>query len=235
MAYYLDTWGMNDFYNFFIYAENGNLIYKNCTNENIDNSIQGILQAMYFTGDDYSFKLRSLATDFGILAFKLFDINKFFPNNKKNNSTAKNAINNPPSSGSGSSSITSHDKNILLCLIYPNFFGDEELSDFLMERILDYVFDILVIHIGTVDLFSTNAQEVEKLKKQLDLFQPTLDYILKNFSNLDFIFKSEKKLEVARDVLYPIKHYLENIKNAMKLDFICLLCNDAIVWASNYW
>ena len=215
MANFIDVWSQNDFYNFFIYSNNGSLIYKNTTDENIDSSIQGILQAIYFTGDDYNFKLRTLSTDYGLLGFKSYDSEKY-SNKKKIIQTQNN-------------------KSILFCLVFTNFFGDEDLSDFIMERIFDYLFDILIIHIGAIDLFSTSPQEIEKLKKQLDLFQPSIDYILKNFSNLDLLFKSEKKLEITKEILYPIKHYLETMKNSMKLDFICLLNNDSIVWASKSW
>jgi nitrogen regulatory protein PII-like uncharacterized protein len=230
MAHFLDTFGMNDFYNFFIYTENGNLIYKLTTDENIDSSIQGILQAMYFTGDDYAFKLRTLSTDYGVLGFKLFDYRKFTSSSNKNK-----PIPSKSNAESNKNLNNSSEKNILLCLIFPNYFGDEDLSDFIIERILNYIFDILIIHIGCMDLFCTNLQEIEKLKRQLELFQPSVEFILKNFSNLDFLYKAEKKLEVSKEVLYPIKHYLEQFKNGMKLDFLCLLNNNAVVWASNDW
>lgn len=230
MANFLDTFGMNNFHNFFIYTENGNLIYKLSTDENIDSSIQGILQAMYFTGEDYSFKLRTLSTDSGVLGFKLFDYIKFTASSNKNKPF-------PPKANAESNSDLNNlsEKNILLCLVFPNYFGDEDLSDLIIERILNYIFDILIVHIGCIDLFSTNLQEIEKLKRQLELFQPSVEYILKNFSNFDFLFKAEKKLEVSKEILYPIKHYMEQIKNGMKLDFLCLLDNNSVVWASNDW
>lgn len=235
MANILDTFGMNDFYNFFIYSENGDLIFKITTDLNVDQSIQGILQAIFFTGEDYSFKLRTLSTDFGVLGFKLFDYNKFIPKGKQNNSDAKKNHNNCDTNSNLISKNELSEKNILLCLVYPNYFGDEDLTDFYIERILNYIFDILIIQIGCIDVFSTNLQEVEILKKQLELFQPSIEFILKNFSSLDFLLKSEKKLEVGKDILYPIKHYLEQLKNEMKLDFLCLLNNHSVIWASNYW
>ncbi len=225
MANFNDNWGINDFYNLFIYSENGNLIYKLITDENIDNSIQGILQAMFFTGEDYSFKLRTLSTDYGILGFKQFNSNKFMKSDKTKNVNNDQIINKNQVS----------EKNLLFCLIIPNFFGDENLSDFIIDRIMNYIFDILIIHIGCVDLFSSNGQEIEKLKKQLEIFQYSVETILKRFSNLELLLKSEKKLEISKDILYPIKHYMEQMKNALKLDFLCLIDNNSIVWASNNW
>jgi len=235
MANIIDTFGMIDFYNFFIYSENGDLIFKITTDQNIDQSIQGILQAIFFTGDDYSFKLRTLSTDFGVLGFKLFEYNKFLTKGKQKNVDLKKIQNNSDTNSNFISKNESNEKNILFCLVYPNFFGDEDLTDFFIERILNYIFNILIIQIGCIDVFSTNIQEVDILKKQLELFQPSIEYILKNFSCLDFLLKSEKKLEVGKDILYPIKHYLEQFKNGLKLDFLCLLNNNSVIWASNYW
>jgi len=47
--------------------------------------------------------------------------------------------------------------------------------------------------------------------------------------------KSEKKYEINKEILYPIKHYLENFKNFLKVDFLCLSINSSIVWASPDW
>jgi hypothetical protein len=217
MENFLDNWEMNNFFNFFIYSENGSLIYKVISEENIDTSIQGILQAIYFTGEDFNFKLKTLSTDFGLLAFKAFESEKFI---KKTNEKFRNI---------------NLEKNILFAIIFPNYFGDEDLCDFIMERILDYLFDILIIHIGAIDLFCNKSKELEIFKKQLNIFQYSLEYILRNFFDMNLLLKSEKKLEVSKEVLYPIKHYLEEIKNSMKIDFICLLYNDSIIWASQYW
>jgi hypothetical protein len=215
MENFLENWEMNNFFNFFIYSENGSLIYKINTEDNIETSIQGILQAMYFTGEDFNFKLKILSTDFGVLAFKAFGSEKFL---KKTKEKYQNI-----------------EKNILFAIIFPNYFGDEDLCDFIMERILDYIFDIFIIHIGAIDVFCNKSKELEIFKRQLNIFQYSIEYILRNFFDMNLLLKSEKKLEVSNEVLYPIKHYLEEIKKSLKIDFICLLCNDSIIWASKYW
>jgi len=212
---FLDNWEMNNFFNFYIYSENGSLIYKINTDENIDSSIQGILQAMYFTGEDFNFKLKTLSTDFGVLAFKAFESEKFVKKTKEK--------------------FPNLEKSILFALIFPNYFGDEDLCDYIMERILDYLFDILIVHIGAIDIFSNKLNEIEIFKRQLNIFQSSIEYILRNFFDMNLLLKSEKKLEISKEILYPIKHYLEDMKNSMKIDFICLLFNDSIIWASQYW
>jgi len=62
-----------------------------------------------------------------------------------------------------------------------------------------------------------------------------LIYLLKNHKNLSLLLKLEKKIEVVKDVLFPVKHYMESFKSQLKQDFMCLLVNDSIVWASPDW
>ena len=102
---------MNNFFNFYIYSENGSLIYKVNTDENIDSSIQGILLAIYFTWDDFNFRLKSLATDFGVLAFKSFESEKFVKKEK--------------------GKFPNLEKSILFALIFRDYFCDEDLCDFI--------------------------------------------------------------------------------------------------------
>jgi len=69
------------------------------------------------------------------------------------------------------------DSNILFCLIFPNYYGDEELAEILIDKILDYIYYALIMHIGLYDLFHVlNPQEIEKFKKFLEVH-----YILFNF------------------------------------------------------
>jgi len=127
-------------------------------------------------------------------------------------------------------------KNILLALVIPNYFGDEELADLITENILDYLYSALVTHIGLTDLYNfISTSDLEILKKFIEIFEPTLKYILSNFMNLNLMLKSEKKYEINKEILYPIKHYLENFKNYLKIDFLCLTINSSIVWASPDW
>lgn len=194
---------INNCYLFFIFSENGNCLHKITTDTNFEPSLQGILQALYFTATDYNCEIKTISSDNGILGYKSYNYKE---------------------------------KNILFALVVPNYFGEEELADIILERTIDYLFNILVIHIGYVDLFNHNSQtDLEKLKKMLENYDYSLKHILKNFRNLSFMLKSEKKFEVSKDILYPIKHYFENFKNILKVDFVCFVVNESVVWASSDW
>ena len=193
----------NNLFHFFIYSDSGSCIYKLSSENNFDNSIQGILQALYFTTLDNNFGIKTVSTEYGTLAFKSFK---------------------------------SEDKVLLMALIISDYFGDEELTEIVLDRILDYLYSVLVMHIGLTDLFFFHSpHEIDTLKKLIEIFQPSLKYILTNWMKLNFLLKSERKVEISKEVLYPIKHYVENFKNVLKVDFLCLVVNSAIVWASSDW
>lgn len=193
----------DELYNFFIYSDSGDLIYKISNDKNFDESIQRILQALYFTASDLNCEVNFLSTDFGLLSYKSYNYKT---------------------------------RSILLALVVPNYFGDEELAELISERVLDYLYDILVIHIGLIDLYSFESQsQIEKLKKLIEIYEISLTHILINFKKINFLIKSEKKFEINKDLLYPIRHYLENFKNMTKIDFLCLTINSTVVWASTDW
>jgi hypothetical protein len=193
----------NNLCHFFIFSEIGNCLYKHSTEENLDLSLQGILQALFFTANDYNSEIKTISTDSGLLGYKSFQFKE---------------------------------KTILFAIVLPNYFGEEELSYLIIERVLEYLYNILVMHIGLIDLYNNNSpNEIEKLKRMFDTYEPSIFYILKNFSKLNFLLRCEKKFEIEKDVMYPIKHYLENFKNFLKVDFLCLLINGCILWASADW
>ena len=47
--------------------------------------------------------------------------------------------------------------------------------------------------------------------------------------------KSEKKVEVSKDIIYPIKYYFNTLKTKLKADFICATIENLILWATNSW
>jgi hypothetical protein len=60
--------------------------------------------------------------------------------------------------------------NILLAILFPNNYGSEEIAQFMIERILDYMFYALLMHIGYVDLFNHKSmQEIDSLKKMIEV------------------------------------------------------------------
>jgi hypothetical protein len=127
---------INNYYNFFIYSDNGSCIYKLSSECSIDQSMQGIIQALYYTASDYHSEIKIISTEMGVLSYK---------------------------------SYTHNDKSLLFAIIFPDNFGDEELCELLTERLIDYLYNILVIHIGFVDLFCNSQNEIEMLKKLIDV------------------------------------------------------------------
>ncbi len=201
----------NKFYHLFIYSDNGSCIYKLSSENIFDQSLQGIFQALFYTATDYNFDIKSLSTDFGLLSFKSYKQNRDHKDNKD-------------------------DKSLLFAIILPNYYGDEELAEHFADRLLDYIYHALVMHIGLKDLYTfLSSSEIEVLKKLIETYEPTIKYILSNTNNLSLILKSEKKYEIKKEVLYPIKHYLDSFRNFLKVDFLCLTINSTIVWASPDW
>ena len=47
--------------------------------------------------------------------------------------------------------------------------------------------------------------------------------------------KSEKKVEVSKDLIYPIKYYFSSLKTKLKADFICATIDNLVLWATNSW
>lgn len=203
--------GQNLFH-FFIYTDSGSCLYKLSSekekDKEFDKSIQGILQALYFTSTDVNYgnsELKLLTCDYGLLSYKSF---------KQENT----------------------EDSLLFALILPNTFGDEDLALMIVHRIMDYIYYCLVMHIGIIDLytFSSNIQ-IDNLKKLIDLYEPSICYILNNYQSLPLLLQSEKRLEVKNEVLYPIRHYLENMKNSLKISFMSFYVNDSLVWNNIDW
>jgi hypothetical protein len=124
-------------YYFYIYSDNGTCIYKLSGDNNFDQSMQGIIQALYYTASDFHSELKIISTEMGVLAYK---------------------------------SYTHNEKSLLFAIIIPDNFGDEELCELITERIIEYLYNVLVIHVGLTDLFSSSQNEIELLKRLIDVF-----------------------------------------------------------------
>jgi hypothetical protein len=123
-------------YQFYIYSDNGTCIYKLSSDTNLNQSMQGIIQALYYTASDYHSELKIISTEIGVLSYKSYTLN---------------------------------DRSLLLAIIIPDNFGDEELCELLTERIIEYLYNILVIHIGLTDLYCNSQNEIELLKRLIDV------------------------------------------------------------------
>ena len=125
---------------------------------------------------------------------------------------------------------------LLLALIFPNYYSDETLSHRISQLLLNYIYHFLLMNIGKKTLFKfSNSSEIEKLRKIIDIYSDGIHHILCNHSSLTFLLKAEKKLQLEKDYIYSIKHYLEKLKKSLKLDLICLTVENSIVWASSEW
>ena len=129
------------------------------------------------------------------------------------------------------------EKNILLfALIFPNYYSDETLSQHISKLLLEYIYNFLLMNIGKRSLFKfNNSSEIEILRNIINIYSYGIHYILNNHSSLTFLLKAEKKLQIDKDVIYSIKHYIEIFKKSMKIDILCLTLDDNIVWASSDW
>jgi hypothetical protein len=52
---------------------------------------------------------------------------------------------------------------------------------------------------------------------------------------MSFLLKCEQRLDANKEILYPIKHYLELLKNFLKVDFFCFTYKDRVAWSSSDW
>ena len=92
------------------------------------------------------------------------------------------------------------------------------------------------MNIGKKTLFKFgNSSEIEMLRRIIDNYSNGIHYILNNHSSLTFLLKAEKKLQINKDVIYGIKHYIEKFKKSIKKDIICLTVDNNIVCASSDW
>ena len=107
----LDKIQNNNFFHFFIYTDYGACLYKLSSEKEFDASMQGVLQALYFTSQDLNYEINLVTTEFGLLAYKLFS----YPCDKT--------------------------KSLLLYLIIPNYFGDEELTEKIVVKTLEYIYN----------------------------------------------------------------------------------------------
>ena len=130
-----------------------------------------------------------------------------------------------------------YEKNILLlALIFPNFYSDETLSHRISKLLLEYIYNFLLMNIGKKSLFKFgNSNEIEKLRRIIDIYSFGIHYILNNHSSLTFLLKAEKKLQVDKDVIYGIKHYIDDFIKSIKKDIFCLTVDNNIVCASSNW
>ena len=130
-----------------------------------------------------------------------------------------------------------YEKNILLlALIFPNFYSDETLSHRISKLLLEYIYNFLLMNIGKKTLFKFgNSNEIEKLRRIIDIYSFGIHYILNNHSSLTFLLKAEKKIQVDKDVIYGIKHYIDDFIKSIKKDIFCLTVDDNIVCASSNW
>ena len=131
-----------------------------------------------------------------------------------------------------------HEKNVLLlALIFPNFYSDETLSHRISKLLLEYIYSFLLMNIGKKTLFKfSNSNEIEKLRRIIDIYSSGINYILNNHSSLTFILKAEQKLQVDKETIYNIKYYIGGtFQKSIKKDILCLTVNDNIVWATSDW
>ena len=128
------------------------------------------------------------------------------------------------------------DNILLLALLFPNYYADENLCNTIIQNILDYLYHICLIHIGITDLFSfKTSNDMEKLRRYLEIILPSIQFILNNHSNLNFLLCAEKKYEIDKDLIYSVKYYLERLKSKLKVDLICLTLKNTVIWASSDW
>ena len=128
------------------------------------------------------------------------------------------------------------DNILLLALIFPNYYADENLCNTIIQNLIDYLYHICLIHIGITDLFSfKTSNDIEKLKRYLEIISPSIQYILNNHSNLNLLLFAEKKYEIDKDLIYSVKYYLERLKSKLKVDLICLTVKNTVIWASSDW
>ena len=132
--------------------------------------------------------------------------------------------------------FTYKNSTLLLALIFPNYYSDETLTHKISQLLLNYIYSFLLMNIGKKTLFKfSNSNEIDKLRKIIDIYNEGIHYILCNHSSLTFLLKAEKKLQIEKDIIYSVKYYLEKLKKSIKADLICLTIDNSIVWASSEW
>ena len=132
--------------------------------------------------------------------------------------------------------FTFKNNTLLLALIFPNYYSDETLTHRISQLLLNYIYSFLLMNIGKKTLFKfSNSNEIDKLRKIIDIYNEGIHYILCNHSSLTFLLKAERKLQIEKDIIYSVKYYLEKLKKSIKADLICLTIDNSIVWASSDW
>jgi hypothetical protein len=195
----------SSFLHFLIFTDTGSLVYKVSNQEEIDASMQGILQAIFCTSEELNCGIQSISTDHGLISF----------------SSLKSPFD---------------DSSLIFVLISPNFFGDEEVMETVIARLFEYIHSLLVIQLGIRDLFNfSNPAETETLKKLILNFTASIKFVLNNYTNLNFLLQAERKYEINNESNYPIKHYLEQFKSLIKVEFMCLSINNSVVWSTQDW
>lgn len=128
------------------------------------------------------------------------------------------------------------ENSILICIISPNDYGDENLAEEVIENFLTIVYYSLVMHIGLFDLFNNNSPiEQEKCKKFFEIYSFTLDYIIENFNLVPIMFQCEKRIDIGKEISFTIKNYMDKLKSKLSLEFVGMYFNDGLIWNSNEW
>ncbi len=71
----------------------------------------------------------------------------------------------------GYKAYTNKKSTILLSLILPNMYADEEVAQLLVERTIDYIYYGLLMHLGKNDLYNnTTPMDIDKLKKLIEVY-----------------------------------------------------------------
>lgn len=190
--------------NLLVFNENGTcLVHKEPYNSILDASFKGIIQALFYTSDEFSFDIKTISTDEGVITYKKYE---------------------------------HKESSILVCLIFPNNFGDENLLDTCMDNLFKFLYHALLMHIGYYDLFHVNTNiEIEKIKKFFEIYNHTVEYILGNYSNPSILLTSEQRVDVNKDSNYSIKNYMDTIKQEVNQDFMALYFNNGLIWNTNEW
>ena len=198
------------YYKFYIFSDLGTCVYNlnsseidNNVDDNNEQSMQGIIQALFLTSMELNCEINLISTNLGSLIYKSYS-----QNNLKTNV-------------------------LLLAIILPNFFADEELCQKVVQRMLDFIYHSLIVSIGIDDLykFSSSAESTE-LKQKISLYSKSIEHIIKNYDNLSYLLLAKEQVHVDKDVVYSIKFYMEKLLKKLDVEFICLTINDIVLYES---
>lgn len=126
-------------------------------------------------------------------------------------------------------------ESILLCLIYPHDYSSNTQSTIVIDNLLDIIYNSLLIHIGYNDLYkSSTPNDLDKIKKFLDIYSKTIDYLLYT-QDLMLIFICEPRCDITREGLVNIKAYF-SFSSLSNHDFLyCFTYDDMVFWNNKDW